>query len=156
MTKDEYTSFLGEVRKLTQLEMFVPDETGLVSVRVDNTYTLSLQFLAETSKILCFVEVATLSSETPKEVYRSLLAAGLFGKETAGGYFAIEDESGTLIYNYFFDGDVAAKVPGKFVASLENILQICDMWANTLTEGKKTEKDETSWVFNNVGTFMRA
>ena len=114
------------------MTMMVPDETGLVTVRVDDTYTLNLQFIEATAKILCFVEVVELSKDAPKAVYRDLLAGGLFGKDTAGGFFTLEDASETVIYNYFYDGDVAARDLEEFVTTLEKILQLCDIWADRI------------------------
>lgn len=129
---DEYKAFLAEVRKDTGLGMMVPDDTGLVTVRVDDTFNLNLQFVEATGKVLCFVEVAELPGDAPRAVYRDLLAGGLFGRETAGGYFTLEEASETVIYNYFFDGDVLAGDPEEFIATLEKILQLCDIWAERI------------------------
>ena len=130
--KDEFNGFLSEVRKASGVEAFQADETGLVSVRVDDAYNVNLQYVEATGKLLCFVEVAELPTDAPREVYRDLLAGGLFGKDTAGGYFALEPESETVVYNYFFDLDRAAKDVEEFVSTLEKILQLCDMWAERI------------------------
>ena len=131
-TRDDYNRFLEEVRKTTGIEALTPDETGLVSVRVQDEYNVNLQFVEETGKILCFIEVAELPKEAGREVYRELLAAGLFGKETAGGYFALETNTEIVVYNYFFDLEKAALDVDDFVASLEKILQLCDLWAERI------------------------
>ncbi len=133
-TRDDYNRFLEEVRKTTGIEALTPDETGLVSVRVQDEYNVNLQFVEETGKILCFIEVAELPKEAGREVYRELLAAGLFGKETAGGYFALETNTEIVVYNYFFDLEKAALDVDDFVASLEKILQLCDLWAERLKD----------------------
>ena len=62
-SKEEYGQFLGVIRKQTGLEMLVPDADGLVTVRVQDEYNVGLQFVEETGKILCFVEMATLPPE---------------------------------------------------------------------------------------------
>ena len=72
-TMDEYKAFLAAVRTNTGLDMLTPDDGGLVSVRVDGTYTLNLQFVEATGKVLCFVEIAELPKDAPKAVYRDLL-----------------------------------------------------------------------------------
>ena len=131
-TFEDYAKFLAEVRALTGIETLRPDDTGLVSVRIDDAYNVNLQFVEPTGKILCFVEVAQLPPDTPKDVYRALLAGGLFGKETAGGYFALEPDTETVVYNYFFDGDRAAEDPEEFVSTIEKILQLCDLWAERI------------------------
>ena len=113
---DDYKDFLAEVRKATGIETLKPDESGLVSVRVDDAYNVNFQFVEATGRILCFVEVAELQPGAPSEVYRDLLAGGLFGKDTAGGYFALEPETETVVYNYFFDLETAAKDVEDFVA----------------------------------------
>ena len=107
-TMDDYKVFLAAVRKETGIEALTSDETGLVTVNVDEKYNVNLQFVGATGRILCFVEVAQLPADTPKDVYRDLLAGGLFGKETAGGYFALEPETETIVYNYYFDLEQAA------------------------------------------------
>ena len=127
-TMEDYERFLVEVCKETGVEALAADESGLASVRVDDRYNLNLHFIKATGKILCFVEVATLSQNAPAAVYRDLLAAGLFGAETAGGYFAVEKESGTVVYNYLFDFEKAVASPGEFVRTLEGILTLCDAW----------------------------
>ena len=131
---DDYKDFLAEVRKATGIETLKPDESGLVSVRVDDAYNVNFQFVEATGRILCFVEVAELQPGAPSEVYRDLLAGGLFGKDTAGGYFALEPETETVVYNYFFDLETAAKDVEDFVATVEKILQLCDVWAERIRE----------------------
>jgi hypothetical protein len=127
-TRESYEKFLAEVRKESGIESLVPDETGLVSVRVDDAYNVNLQFVEATGRILCFVEIAVLPKDAPKEVYRDLLAGGLFGKDTAGGYFALEAESESVVYNYFFDLETVEKDVDDFISTLEKILQLCDAW----------------------------
>jgi hypothetical protein len=129
-TIKDFQKFLAAVREATGIQDMTADDGGLLSVRVDDSYTVNLQFIEATARVLCFIEVAAIPAEAPARLYRELLAAGLFGQETAGGYFAIEDESGTLIYNYFFDGDGIESDPEEFVSALEKILQLCDLWAD--------------------------
>ena len=136
-TVDDYRSFLAEVRKETGIEALTPDDGGLVTVNVDGKYNLNLQFVESTGRILCFIEVAQLTPDAPKEAYRDLLAAGLFGKETGGGYFTLEPETETVVYNYFFDLDKAAEDVEDFIATLEKILQLCDIWAERIKNGEE-------------------
>ena len=130
--REDYDRFLAEVRKETGIEAIAADEQGLVTVRVEDKYNVNLQFVEATGRILCFVEVAALPKDAPREVYRDLLAGGLFGKDTAGGYFALEEESEAVVYNYFFDLETAAKDVGDFVSTLEKILQLCDSWCERI------------------------
>ena len=131
-TLEEYKSFLETLKKQTGLDMLTPDESGLVTMRVDDKYNVSLQFVAPSGKILCFVEIRSLPPDAPKALYRDLLAGGLFGVETAGGYFTLEEQTETVIYNYFFDGDAAAQDPEDFISTLEKLLQLCDIWADRI------------------------
>ena len=131
-TKSDYGNFMDAVREATGIESLKADESGLVSVRVDDAYNLNLQFVESTGKVLCFVEVATLPKDASAAVYRDLLAGGLFGRDTAGGYFAIEPETETVVYNYFFDLESAARDVDSFVSTLEKILQLCDIWAERI------------------------
>ncbi|MBR6059617.1 MAG: type III secretion system chaperone [Victivallales bacterium] len=151
-TKEDYKAFLEEVRKETGIDALVPDETGLVTVNVDETYNVNLQFVEATGNILCFVEVATLPNDAPKAVYRDLMAGGLFGKETAGGYFALEPDTETVVYNYFFDLETIADDVEEFVSALEKILQLCDIWAERiegiLEEGESSENTENHVFFH--------
>ena len=130
--REDYDRFLADVRKETGIEAIVADESGLVTVRVEDKYNVNLQFVEATGRILCFVEVAELPKDAPREVYRDLLAGGLFGKDTAGGYFTLEEESEAVVYNYFFDLETAAKDVGDFVSTLEKILQLCDSWCERI------------------------
>ena len=133
-SKEDYLKFLSEVRKVSGVESLKPDDTGLVSVRVDDAYNVNLQFVEATGSVLCFVEVAELPPDAPKKVYRDLLAGGLFGKDTAGGYFAVEPETETVVYNYFFDLATAENDVEGFIQTIERILQLCDMWAERIKE----------------------
>lgn len=132
MTMENYRDFLAALRQETGIAAFAADAAGLVTVRVDDKYNVNLQFVEPTGRILCFVEVAQLPKDAPKAVYRDLLAGGLFGKETAGGYFALEEETEAVVYNYFFDLETAAKDVGDFVSTLEKILQLCDSWCERI------------------------
>ena len=131
-TLEDYKTFLAAVRRATGFVALEPDAGGLVSVRVDDAYNVNFQFVEATGRVLCFVEVAQLPPCAPCEVYRDLLAAGLFGKDTAGGYFALEPDSGTIVYNYFFGLDDAAKDVEDFVDTVGKILQLCDIWAERI------------------------
>ena len=141
-TIDDYKNFLATIRKQTGLEMLVPDDDGLLTFRVDDQFTINLQFIENSAKILCFVEVATLPSDAGVAVYRDLLAGSLFGKDTAGGYFALEEESNTLIYNYMFDFNTAAADPENFVETLENILQLVEIWAGRINGNSNDEQTD--------------
>ncbi|MBQ7584851.1 MAG: type III secretion system chaperone [Desulfovibrionaceae bacterium] len=142
-TLDEYKTFLKEVGNISGLKMLIPDEFGLVSFRVEDTFNVNLQFIEANDKILCFIEVMQLPIDAPKEVYQDLLVGGLFGKDTGGGYFALESDSNTVIYNYLFDYETSAKDPEEFISTLENILQLCDFWVeriDKLTNNKSNNK----------------
>jgi len=129
---EKYNAFLAQVRKETGIEAFSADKGGLVSVNVNECYNVNLQLVEATGRILCFIELATLPHDAPKAIYRDLLAGGLFGKETAGGHFAIEPETETVVYNYSFDLEKAAEDVEDFVATIEKILQLCDVWAERI------------------------
>ena len=131
-TIDDYKNFLATIRKQTGLDTLVSDDDGLLSIRVDDEYNLNLQFLETSAKILCFVEVATLPPDAGVAVYRDLLASTLFGKDTGGGYFAMEEESNAIFYNYMFDFDKTVAEPEAFVETLESILQLVDIWADRI------------------------
>ncbi len=133
-TFKDYSEFLAAVRTQTGLDMMIPDESGLVSVRVQDEYNLNLQFVEATDKILCFIEVVDLPQDAGKAVYRDLLAGGLFGKDTAGGFFALEPQTETVVYNYLFDFDTAAQDIDDFIETLEKILQLCDIWAERIRQ----------------------
>ena len=131
-TKEDYAKFMKLVSAHTGIEALVPDDTGLVSVRVEERFNVNLQFVEATGDVLCFVEVVELPVDAPKAVYRDLLAGGLFGKDTAGGYFTLEPETETVVYNFFFDLETAAKDVEDFVSTVEKILQLCDLWAERI------------------------
>ena len=80
--------------------------------------------------------------QAPARLYRELLCAGLFGQETAGGYFAMENQTGAVIYNYLFDGEQAASDAEEFVQTLEKILQLCDLWLDRINEILGSGSDE--------------
>ena len=128
----DYKAFLAKVSEETGISAFKPSADGLASMRVDDAYNVNLQFVEATGKVLCFVEVVELPHDAPREVYRDLLVGGLFGKDTAGGYFSLEPETETVVYNYLFDLEAAADDVEEFVRTLEKILQLCDLWAERI------------------------
>lgn len=131
-SKEDFNDFIAALRKETGIGALSADDTGLVSVRVEDSYNLNLQFVEATGKILCFVEITALPKDASAAVYRDLLVGGLFGRDTAGGYFAVEPDSETVVYNYFFDAEKAAADVEDFVSTLEKILQLCDIWAERI------------------------
>ena len=157
-TFEEYRGFLAKVRKETGIEAFSADQGGLVSLNVDGHYIVNLQFVEPTRRVLCFIEVAELPHDAPKTVYRDLLVGGLFGKDTAGGHFTIEPETETVVYNFNFDLDRAASDIDEFIATLEKILQLCDIWAErikaNLTGGGNGEHVESAIALQDHGHGM--
>ena len=149
-TRDDYESFLAEVRKTTGIEALATDEAGLVSVRVQDEYNVNLQFIEATGKILCFIEVAELPKNAGREVYHDLLVGGLFGKDTAGGYFAVEPDTETVVYNYFFDLETAAADAEEFIATIEKILQLCDFWAERIKDKLTSDDSNDSNDSNDI------
>ena len=149
-SKEDYLKFMSEVRKVSGVDTLTPDETGLVSIRVDDAYNVNLQFVEATGRVLCFVEVAALPPDASKAVYRDLLVGGLFGKDTAGGYFALEPESETVVYNYFFDLEEAQKDVEDFIHTIEKILQLCDIWAERIRRDLSGEDSDESAVSEGV------
>ena len=147
-TKIDFEDFLTALRQATGLAAFCADESGLVSVRVQDMYNLNLQFVEATEKILCFVEVASLPKDASPVVYRDLLVGGLFGRDTAGGYFALEPDSETVVYNYFFDFAKASADVDEFVATLEKILQLCDIWSERIRRDLSGESDDVQTAPN--------
>lgn len=133
-TIKDYVEFLSQVADHAQLRGLKPDRDGLVSVTVNEEYVLNLQYVDQTSKILCFVEFSTLPKDAGREVYRELLVGTLFGRETAGGFFAVEPESETLVYHYLFDFDPATADPVAFTSTLEKILLLVDVWAGRVRD----------------------
>ena len=134
-TKETYSQFLKQVREEPGIDALVPDDSGLVSVRVDDAFNVNFQFVEATGNILCFVEVAELPKDAPRDVYRDLLAGNLFGRDTAGGFFALEPETETVVYHAFFDLETAAQDVESFVSAIEKTLQLCDLWAERLRGG---------------------
>jgi hypothetical protein len=141
-TIKDFQDFLAAVRSETGIDAMTADEDGLMSVRVNDEFNLNLQFIEASGKILCFVETATLPQDAPASVYRELLAAALFGSETAGGYFALESKTGAVVYNYLFDSDRAEADVEQFVETLEKILQLCGMWAMRIEDLLKESEPE--------------
>ena len=139
---EDYRAFLAKVSEETGIAAFKPSEDGLASMRVDDAYNVNLQFIEATGKVLCFIEVMELPPDTPKAVYRDLLAGGLFGKDTAGGYFSLEPETETVVYSYFFDLETAANDIEEFIHTIEKILQLCDLWAERIKGDMSADGDE--------------
>lgn len=133
-SRQDYDAFLAKVAAQTGLAALTPDADGLVSYKVDDAYVLNLQYVEHASKILCFVEVATLPKTVGKAVYRELLVGALFGRETAGGFFAVEPESETVVYHYLFDFDARTADAEEFVETLEKILSLVDIWAGKIAD----------------------
>lgn len=138
-TRQDYDAFLAKVAARTGLDVLTPDADGLVSYKVDDEYVLNLQYVGHSSKILCFVELATLPKTAGRAVYRELLTGSLFGRETAGGFFAVEPESETVVYHYLFDFDAATADDGEFVETIEKILSLVDIWAGKISDALAEE-----------------
>ena len=150
-TRKDYDAFLAKVAAQTGLDALVPDAGGLVAYKVDDAYVLNLQYVEHSSKILCFVELATLPKSAGKDVYRELLVGSLFGRETAGGFFAVEPETETVVYHYLFDFDAATADAGEFVETLEKILSLVDIWAGKIADALDAPSAPESAPANDAG-----
>ena len=139
---EDYKAFLTKVSEETGIAAFKPNEDGFASMRVDDAYNVNFQFVEATGKVLCFIEVLQLPPDAPKAVYRDLLVGGLFGKDTAGGYFSLEPETETVVYSYFFDLETAANDCEEFIHTIEKILQLCDLWAERIKGDMSADGDE--------------
>ena len=148
---EEYKAFITKVKKFTGLDSFDSDEDGLVSLRVDEKFNVNFQYITGTRRFLCFAEVCTLDRNAPRAVCRELLVGALFGKDTAGGYFTIDPSTETLIYNYFFDGDDVEEDIEGFVQTIEQIMQLCEMWIERVNAFEDNEKNaEKMENLNNI------
>ncbi|MCR5536676.1 MAG: type III secretion system chaperone [Succinivibrio sp.] len=149
---EDYRNFLQRVRESSGLEQFSCDDSGLVSVRIDDRYTLNLQYVEGSGQVFCFVEMCTLTADTKAEVYRELLTGALFGRDTAGGYFTLDKESETVVYNYMFTGEQAFEDVQEFVLILEKIVELCDLWTDRLnTAAAQALADDRQTELNNLG-----
>lgn len=131
-TLQDYIAFLEKVADETGIEAFRSDPSGLVGLNIEGEYDLHLQFVQTTSKILCFTQVLELPPTADKEIYRTLLAAGLFGRDTAGGTFALETDNEAIIYSYLLDFDPEILTVEAFIRTLEQILALVDLWSQGL------------------------
>lgn len=123
----------------------------MVSLRVDEKFNVNFQYITGTRRFLCFAEVCTLDRNAPRAVCRELLVGALFGKDTAGGYFTIDPSTETLIYNYFFDGDDVEEDIEGFVQTIEQIMQLCEMWIERVNAFEDNEKNaEKMENLNNI------
>ena len=106
-TIEDYKTFLSQVRQETGLSAISSDDSGLVTVRVDDRYNLNLQFVEATGRILCFIEVATLPKDAPRKVYRDLLIGGLYvgmvspARTVVQADFGIDDTVGIWMINIY-------------------------------------------------------
>ncbi|MBR4369467.1 MAG: type III secretion system chaperone, partial [Victivallales bacterium] len=75
---------------------------------------------------------------------------------TAGGFFSLEPESNTVLYNYFFDFEPAAADPESFVETLENILQLVDVWADRINgqSDDNNDNDASAAIPNQPSTLF--
>jgi len=133
-TQEDYVKFMGEVAESIGIPDLNPDLGGLVSFRVDGGYTVNLQYVRETSRILCFIEVMQLPAEAGVAVYRDLLSGSLFGHDTAGGFFGLEPSENSVVYHYLFDFEPGKTEAAPFVETLESILSLADGWHVRLRE----------------------
>ncbi len=127
-----FDMLLEELRTVTHIAELAADEQGYASVHVDDAYVVNLQLVEKSREVLCFVEVADLPHDASKDVYRALLAGAHFGRETAGGYFALETATETVVYNRLFDLDEAAADVEDLVSRIQSALRLCDVWAERL------------------------
>ena len=60
-----------------------------------------------------------------------------------------------MVYNYFFDIAQAAEDVEDFIATLEKILQLCDVWAERITsELDSSGSESTSEIPSGHAVFM--
>lgn len=142
---EQYRKFLEKVAEVASVGDLTPDEDGLVSLMIDGSFGLNLQYVPQTSKIFCFVDMCEIPADADIGLLRDLLAANLFYTETAGGTFAIDAESNRVIYQYMFDFVPETADATQFVSILEKILSLMELWIARIN-GRSVESNDDGKV----------
>ena len=114
------------------------DADGLVRLELPDGYVFYLKAL-EDGGYLAFSQLVELPEDTDVAVFRTLLAANLFGAGTGLGHFALEDSSGALVWQARLRGEV-----GELAQQLLSAADLCRQWTERLVEFVAVSRDVAS------------
>ena len=130
VSKEYYLKFMSEVRKVSGVDTLTPDETGLVSIRVDDAYNVNLQFVEATGKILCFVEVTALPPDANGAFGAMMLQANFHLRATEGATLCQNPE--TQAYALVRPFPLAITDVESLAAGLESLANQTENWRKAL------------------------
>ena len=104
------------------------DSDGLARLELQNGQVFYLKAI-KGGGYLAFSQLVELPEDTDVEVFRTLLAANLFGAGTGMGHFALEDTTGALVWQARLMGTV-----GELAQQLMSAADLCRQWTDRLVE----------------------
>lgn len=104
------------------------DVDGLARLELPDGFVFYLKAL-EDGDYLAFSQLVELPEDAGTEVFRTLLAANLFGAGTGPGHFALEDSSGALVWQARLRGD-----GGELAKHLLSAADLCRQWMDRIEE----------------------
>ena len=151
MHPDELITHLRAALGLDDLEF---NSVNVCRLLVDDDIEIDLEFVAEDDALYCYSVVGTTFDENQKRDWAEvLLAANLFGRETAGASFALDEETDDILLCRVFDMvDLSAD---RFLRQLEEFSNVSSYWSGRLSEaGDSEEFGEMN--FQNAPNIIRA
>ena len=151
MHPDELIAHLRAELELDDLEF---NSVNVCRLLVDDDVEIDLEYVAEDDALYCYSVVGTTFDEGQRKDWAEvLLAANLFGRDTGGASFALDDETDDILLCRVFDmADLSAD---RFLRQLEEFSSVSVYWVERLSEASDSE-EFGEMNFQNAPNIIRA
>ncbi len=139
---------LREFGNQTGLDGLSLDENNMCRLIFNGEMVVDIELLSDGKTFFMYATVGKVPPTKEGELYKELLKANLFGRETGGASFGLYEEKGEILLHRRFDCDSTDY--DTFCSALESFVGALEHWRNRLSswEPGDTQKGQG---FNTTG-----
>lgn len=102
------------------------NENLVASLIIDEKFDVEFEYVEDIDTLYVSSPLARLTGSNKESIYKALLDANLYGKDTGGSVFALDDRTDEIIL--FFNVEAAKIEYEKFRDMLERYLNVRTQW----------------------------
>lgn len=101
----EIMDFLGYSQALCQ-RLQIPSKKGVIAIKANEKYILHIESAEEGSGAYLYAKVCQVPNVGKETLFKKALIANLYGKETAGFIFSLDERTDNLVLHKVINLDV--------------------------------------------------
>jgi hypothetical protein len=127
-----FAELVQQLGKTVGIDDLAPDDNGYLCLTFDER---PVNIEERDGIIFLYAALGPLPTDDPENLYRRLLSANCFYRETQGATLGVDDRLGVLL---FYQTPVAALEGNQFETILQNFINTADAWRGRLEEARST------------------